>query len=625
DDQLWIDLYEPTTEADLAVHKKKVEDVRRWFVEAFEGGPSGKLKKYRRILALTGPAGTAKTATVRVLARELGFEIVEWRNSMSERFAGDDDDADDNDYGYGRHGPMDQEALFTKFQAFLTRASSCQSIFSPSPAAPLPTPSSSQSTPTKPPKHIFTPTPKRHIILLEDLPNILHPRTQSQFHAALQGLVDSPVVNGVPVVIIVSDAGVRGEVGDDERIAGGGAGRWGKEVVDIRSVLPAGLLGSAYVTQIGFNPIAPTLLRKALQSLLSLHFSNAQHTKHGQPPKDVVDIIVDSSNGDIRSAIMALQFACIVELPRTDTGASSKKGKGKKVVLEAVTRRESSLALFHLMGKVLYNKRKGDPPSSSASAKDIQREKDLDAAFGDPPTLPVHLSRHDRRTSRVNVDTIYADSPIDSSLFSLYVHQNYTQFCNEIEECEEVSEWLSWVDSSGGEAWHQTNPHQFHLLTLGTLHSLPSPVERRSQKFFKPEFFEVLKREREAGDGIEDVRRWLGGGEVDLGMEVGRGWSRAEVAIELGGWLKAKDRLGSSRSSNLLPPRTHRLFSNLTFSRTGSSGALLGERDEVDTMGGDELSVNVAALRTEIGDGREKDVSAETSGGWLESDDIEEF
>jgi hypothetical protein len=34
-------------QADLAVHKKKVEDVRRWFVEAFEGGPSGKLRKYR--------------------------------------------------------------------------------------------------------------------------------------------------------------------------------------------------------------------------------------------------------------------------------------------------------------------------------------------------------------------------------------------------------------------------------------------------------------------------------------------------------------------------------------------------------------------------------------------------
>ena len=82
---------------------------------------------------------------------------------------------------------------------------------------------------------------------------------------------------------------------------------------------------------------------------------------------------------------MALQFACIVDMPRTggsskvDKGKGKGTGKGKKsnvsgaqgddegganvkggsasVVLEAVTRRESSLALFHLMGKVLYNKR----------------------------------------------------------------------------------------------------------------------------------------------------------------------------------------------------------------------------------------------------------------------------
>jgi hypothetical protein len=101
------------------------------------------------------------------LARELAFEILEWRNTMSEKFAGsgvgasiyqfkfalhvfryilfcfythanfvifiDGDDADDDEYGYGRGGPSDQEALFTKFQAFLTRASSCQSIFTASP------------------------------------------------------------------------------------------------------------------------------------------------------------------------------------------------------------------------------------------------------------------------------------------------------------------------------------------------------------------------------------------------------------------------------------------------------------------------------------------------------------
>jgi hypothetical protein len=63
DDRLWIDKYEPGTEvskcrarynispnkdkAELAVHVRKVEDVRRWITEAFDGGPSGKLTKYR--------------------------------------------------------------------------------------------------------------------------------------------------------------------------------------------------------------------------------------------------------------------------------------------------------------------------------------------------------------------------------------------------------------------------------------------------------------------------------------------------------------------------------------------------------------------------------------------------
>ena len=56
----------------------------------------------------------------------------------------------------------------------------------------------------------------------------------------------------------------------------------------------------------------------------------------------------------------------------------------------------------------------------------------------------------------------------------------------------------------------------------------------------------MLKREREAADGVGEVRRWLGEVGVGVDLEAGRGWSQAEVVIELGGWLKAKDRLTSS-------------------------------------------------------------------------------
>ncbi|PPQ88176.1 hypothetical protein CVT25_005141 [Psilocybe cyanescens] len=583
DDFLWVDRYEPTTEAQLAVHARKVEDVRRWFSEAFDGGPSGKLIKYRRILALTGPSGTGKTATIRVLAKEMGFEILEWRNTIGEApstLFGDQSSTSQFNADY--------EGLFTKFEAFLARASTCHNVFGSS--------SSAQSS-------------NRRIILLEDLPNILHPKTQTQFHEALHALVSAQSPNSVPVVIIISDSGMRGEASDERRTDGGGWGKDKSQIIDVRTVLPKDLLGSH------FNPIAPTLLRKALGAMLNTHFSKSTGSA---PSKEALDVIVESANGDIRSAIMALQFACIIELP----GRSKKKLGAQRAVLEAVTRREQSLALFHLLGKVLYNKRKDDPPGASASVKDLQKERDIDAALKPCAKLPAHLRHHDRRTSRVDVDTLYADSPIDTSLFSLYIHQNYTQFCNQVEESEDVADWLSWIDSSGGDMWYQANPHQFHLLTLGTLHSLPSPVPRRSQKYFKPEFFGFLQKEKDAWDGVCATRDWLTESLIfreDSGWRAG-GWSKKDVVLELGGVLKAQDAQQNQTFSK--PPSLHRRFSQMVFTRTGNivRASQLDERE--DFQADQELDVN-----------RDLDFVSpslsskpkEEKGGWLESDDIDEF
>lgn len=105
-----------------------------------------------------------------------------------------------------------------------------------------------------------------------------------------------------------------------------------------------------------FNPIAPTLMKKGLQILLDNHF---QGTNLNRPSKDILDMVVGSSNGDIRSAIMALQFACVVNIQVDKKGKkkAASSNRGTRVLLESVTRREQSLHLFHLIGKVLYNKR----------------------------------------------------------------------------------------------------------------------------------------------------------------------------------------------------------------------------------------------------------------------------
>jgi cell cycle checkpoint protein len=107
-----------------------------------------------------------------------------------------------------------------------------------------------------------------------------------------------------------------------------------------------------------FNPIAPTLLRKALQHVLHTHFASTAANPQQHLSKDALDVIVETSNGDIRSAITALQFAFIVQ-PRDKKGKKAiRGGGGMRAIFDAVTRREQSLALFHLLGKVFYNKSK---------------------------------------------------------------------------------------------------------------------------------------------------------------------------------------------------------------------------------------------------------------------------
>lgn len=177
-----------------------------------------------------------------------------------------------------------------------------------------------------------TQRPSRQIILLEDLPNVLHPGTADAFHSALKDYIASP--SSVPIVLVISDAGTRGEDPDNDAAGGRGLGQWRKQVIDVRSVIPHTILNSPYFREIQYdsysnhclvnflmrlayryNPIAPTIMLKALTTLLTKD-SLASRFKSNKPTKDTLEIIVESSRGDIRSAIMALQFACITNLPK---------------------------------------------------------------------------------------------------------------------------------------------------------------------------------------------------------------------------------------------------------------------------------------------------------------------
>lgn len=97
-------------------------------------------------------------------------------------------------------------------------------------------------------------SPTRQIILLEDLPNILHAGTADAFHAALQDYINSP--SSVPIVLVISDAGTRGEDPEDDAMGGRTWGRWRKQTIDVRSVIPHTILNSPYFREIQYAPFA---------------------------------------------------------------------------------------------------------------------------------------------------------------------------------------------------------------------------------------------------------------------------------------------------------------------------------------------------------------------------------
>ena len=157
---------EPTLST-LAVHKRKVGDVRAWLTEALEGPPL--LAKHRRILVLTGPAGAGKTATVRALSHRdaLHFDVVEWLNQEAY-----------SDRGVTR-------SVCEQFRSFLLSTAR----FRPLPLASRGCAARSQS---------------RCVLLVEDWPNISHLETRHGVHAALEQFLEA--VPHMPLILIVSDS-----------------------------------------------------------------------------------------------------------------------------------------------------------------------------------------------------------------------------------------------------------------------------------------------------------------------------------------------------------------------------------------------------------------------------------
>jgi cell cycle checkpoint protein len=388
----WAERFAPTNLDELVVHKKKVADVRTWLENVMNG------KMRQRLLILKGAAGTAKTTTVRLLAKSMECNVLEWRNPVGSVASSD---------GF--------QSMSAQFEEFMGRGGKFGQldIFSGNePVASKPD--------TKPLDR------RKTIILVEEFPNTFARAStalQSFRSAILQYLASntpplSMMYNNAiqepitPVVMIVSETLLTTTSASADSFTA-------------HRLLGPEILQHPGVGTIEFNAIAPTLLAKALELVIQKESrkSGRRKTPGPQVLKKLGEV------GDIRSAIGSLEFLCLRGDLDGDWGSKVAFGKAKRgskdvaltkmeqESLELVTRREASLGIFHAVGKVVYNKRDEPPPKINVN-EDVEN-------------LPSHMSLLSRpRRSQVMVDELIDETGTDTQTFVAALHENYILSCD---------------------------------------------------------------------------------------------------------------------------------------------------------------------------------------------------
>ena len=419
---------------------------------------------------LEGPSGVGKSTTIHVLAKELDFQIVEWTNAAPAYSAGMD--------GSG--------SMVSRFDDFLNRSGSYTSLVV-------------EDATRVDASEIWSnalPNGRQKVIVAEEFPVTLPFNEDSlkAFRASvLQYLVsnwNSPFFPSgqsfndpqvpTPLVMIVSESRTS-------------ASASGSDGLTAHRLLGNDLLTHPAVTSIEFNPMAPTLIIKALELIIR---KEARHSgRRRVPGHEVLKAL--SEIGDLRSAIGSLEFLCKKGGKDGDWSgrvAAVKGGKSAPTSAEldairTIALRNSTLSLFHAVGKVLYNKRVAPCGPSSELPRPV-----------DPPD---YLKQHARSyESEVNVDTLMDETGADTSTFIATLHENFAWSCNgerEVHNLEECLDVLSDTDvlapsssrqmggrTSGQRPWANRDAVDFILqdeitfrtAASGLLFSLPYPVQR---------------------------------------------------------------------------------------------------------------------------------------------------
>ncbi|NXB37690.1 RAD17 protein, partial [Eulacestoma nigropectus] len=454
DELPWVERYKPASQNDLAVQKKKIEEVETWLkTHVFQRQP----KQSGSVLVLTGPPGCGKTATLQILARDLGLQVQEWTNPLSLDFTKEDlRNMFDHDSNFHTFPSQAQAALF---QDFLLRANKYNKLQMLG--------ESSEND--------------KKLILVEDIPNQFY-RDPGSLHEILRRFVRT---SRCPLVFIISD----NFSGDSNQ----------------RSLFPTEIVEELCIFNISFKPVAPTNMMKVLNRIAAAEAS--MNRENYTLDRTSLELLCRGCSGDIRSAINSLQFSsmkdCSLEkefwskkkksstTKCEEVGVSKVRKKSKCDVsedqeIQAIGGKDASIFLFHALGKIIYCKREA-------------------VSEAEVPQLPADLSKHHRDTLLIQPEDIVEKAHMSGSMFNLYLHQNYVDFFSDIDDVVRASEYLSTADvlCSNWSTRLVMENYSASVATRGVIHSNTSRAFAHQQggmgfrPLHKPQWFLINKKYQE--------------------------------------------------------------------------------------------------------------------------------
>ncbi|XP_059623455.1 cell cycle checkpoint protein RAD17 isoform X2 [Cornus florida] len=303
---IWVDKYKPRSLEELAVHKKKVEEVKLWFEERLR---TAKKESFNHVLLISGQTGVGKSATVHVVASHLGAKVCEWNTPTPTIW---------QEHLHNSNSGLRYTSKLDEFENFVERIRKYGMI----------------------PSSFNGGSQTSIVLLIDDLPVANGKVAYRRLNSCLHLLVQSA---RVPTAILITDYATADSADNSTRSS---------EELQLS-------LQRAGACKVAFNPITVNSIKKTLSKIC--------REEQCKVTAEQIDLIAKASGGDIRHAITSLQYFCLKPESMSTLSISNCTPTYSKDRSDEINRsddgfslpfgRDETLSLFHALGKFLHNKR----------------------------------------------------------------------------------------------------------------------------------------------------------------------------------------------------------------------------------------------------------------------------